>query len=82
MRKVIDYTRPTAWAAFALNGNPMPFTHDGSVRSHRRDVIAFIGAAWAREGETVARGWRRAYSAGWRTTKVTICPASPLPSSH
>lgn len=71
-RFVKDLTRPIAWAALCVQGNPRAFLHEGAIRSLRREVQKYIGEAWAQIGETSQTGWRRAYRAGWRAVRVRV----------
>jgi len=64
--------RPIAWAAWCTFGTPVPFIHEGSVRTHRYDVQKYIGEGRASDYETWERGWKRAYRAGWRAVKVRV----------
>lgn len=61
----------TAWSA-AWVIHPTPFILAHTTRSTRAAVIENMGEAWAREGETWRKGWRRAYRAGCRAIKVRV----------
>lgn len=68
----MDIRPEYAWAAFATEGSPYPFIHAGAVRSIAAGCRAYIGEAWAHEGETVQQGWKRARRNGWRIIRVKI----------
>ena len=63
-----------AYACLCTFGIPRPFIHTTRVSWHAHEARAYIGVAWARAGETVQQGWRRAYKAGWRLIRVEVRP--------
>lgn len=59
------------WAA-AWVVHPTPFVLGHTVRTTRVEVLKFMGATWARDGETWRQGWRRAYREGCRAIRVKV----------
>lgn len=61
------------WAAIAPDwASPPNFIHVSSINDRRVEAQAYIGEAWAKEGETPDQGWQRAYRRGWRCRRVAI----------
>jgi hypothetical protein len=67
-----SYKPEKAWACVCPYGSPRPFIHVGTLEPTRADAMENVGAAWARTGETPREGWKRAYKAGWRTSRVVV----------
>ncbi len=64
-----------AYAAHCTQGIPYDFIHVNSVSDRAYQARAYVGEAWAHDGEGVRRGWKRAFKAGWRVIRVQVSAA-------